>query len=108
MSNNLNFLLPTYTRSEPIRRDTLHYNNFSYLHVDPVNPLHIIFPEYERGGMDTRQYVKSINGTNLEHTVKTALRHNIAESTSIKPEHFIKIGKIDSPLITYNKLLNIK
>lgn len=105
MSNNLKFLLPTYTRTESKKPDEIDYNRFHHLPVNPVDPLHIIFPEHERGGMDTRQYVKSINGTPLEYTVRTPFWHNITESLTIKSEYFITIGKLDSPQITYDNLL---
>ena len=38
--------------------------------MNPQNPCHIITPEYERGGINTRDFVKQVHGTLLECTIR--------------------------------------
>lgn len=98
MSNNLNFLKPTYTRTRQKKKNGEMYpHTFHSLHTNPTDPEHIIFPECERGGMRTRDFSKNINGIGLQH--------GAFESLLIHPEQCIDIGKLGSPQITYNNLL---
>lgn len=97
-----NFLTPIYSRTQPNKTDEK-----EYIPIDPFtlllnhqDPLHIITLEFERGGINTRDFVKRVHGTTLETTVRRPFWHSEKESTPIKPEHIRMLGK-DSPFLTY-------
>jgi hypothetical protein len=100
--NPLDALIPIHTRSQPIRTDEVEYfrNDPSILLMNHQDPLHIINPEYERGGINTRDFVKRVHGTSLENTIRNPLCNNEKEPQPIKPEHIKMLGK-DSPFLTY-------
>lgn len=100
--NPLDFLIPIHTRSQPIRTDEIEYfrNDPRILLMNHQHPCHIINPEYERGGINTRDFVKRVHGTPLETTIRVPFCHKEKESKQIKPEHIRMLGK-DSPFLTY-------
>lgn len=104
-----NFILPTYTRLDDNNLDTIDYerNDPSILLSNPQNPLHIINPEYERGGFNTRDYVKLVYGTPLEYTIRVPFNSTRLEPEPIKSAYLKKLGK-DSPAEEYKNLLNFK
>lgn len=99
---NLNDLIPIHTKSQPVKTDEIEYfrNDPSILLMNHQDPRHIIAPEYERGGIQTRDFVKNIHGTPLETTIRVPFRHTEQESQPIKPQHIKIFGK-DSPFLTY-------
>lgn len=100
--NPLDSLIPIHTKSQPIRTDEIEYfrNDPSILLMNHQNVSHIITPEYERGGINTKDFVKRVHGTPLENTIRVPFNHKEKESQPIKPEHIRMLGK-DSPFLTY-------
>lgn len=98
----LNDLTSIHTKSQPVKTDEIDYfrNDPSILLMNHQNPCHIITPEYERGGIQTRDFVKRVHATHLENTIRVPFNHAEKESKPIKPEHIRLIGK-DSPFLTY-------
>ena len=95
-------ILPIHTRSQSIKTDEVEYfrNDPQILLMNHQNVCNIINPEYQRGGIQTRDYVKSICGTNLENTIRVPFSSVEKESAPIKPEYMVQLHK-DSPFITY-------
>ena len=100
--NPLDALIPIHTRSQPIQTDEINYfrNDPSILLINHQNPCHIIAPEYERGGIQTRDFAKRVHGTPLENTIRVPFCHKETEAQPIKPVHMRMLGK-DSPFLTY-------
>lgn len=100
--NPLDFLVPIHTRSQPVKTDEIEYfrNDPSILLMNHQDVCHIINPEYERGGINTRDFVKRVHGTSLENTIRVPFCHKEKEPERIKPEHIRMLGK-DSPFLTY-------
>lgn len=100
--NDTHTMLPIHTRTHPIKTDELDYfrNDPQLLLMNHQDVCNIINPEYERGGIQTRDYVKSVYGTNLENTIRVPFSSVHKESYPIKPEYMIQLHK-DSPFITY-------
>lgn len=100
--NPLDSLLPIHTRTQPIRTDEIEYfrNDPSILLMNHQNPCHIITPEYQRGGINTREYVKQIQGTSLENTIRRPFCDNQKEPERIRPHYIQMLGK-DSPFLTH-------
>jgi len=100
--NPLDSLLPIHTRTQPIRTDEIEYfrNDPSILLMNHQNPCHIITPEYQRGGINTRDFVKQIQGTSIENTIRRPFCDNQIEPERIRPHHIQMLGK-DSPFLTY-------
>lgn len=100
--NTLDVLIPIHTRSHPVKTDEIEYfrNDPNILLMNHQDPCHIINPEYERGGINTRDFVKRVHGTPLENTIRVPFCHKEKESQSIKPHHIRMMGK-DSPFLTY-------
>lgn len=100
--NDTHNMLPIHTRTHPIKTDELDYfrNDPQLLLMNHQNVCNIISPEYERGGIQTRDYVKSVYGTNLQHTIRIPFSSVYTEPAPIKPEYMIQLNK-DSPFITY-------
>ena len=98
----LDSMIPIHTRSKPVRTDEIEYfrNDPSILLMNHQNPCHIINPEYERGGIQTRDFVRRVHGTALENTIRVPFCHTEKEPQPIKPEHIRQLGK-DSPFLTY-------
>ena len=95
-------LIPIHTRSQPVRTDEIEYfrNDPSILLMNHQDVCHIINPEYERGGINTRDFVKQVHGTPLEKTIRRPFCDTHKEPERIKPEHIRMLGK-DSPFLTY-------
>lgn len=100
--NSLDSLIPIHTRSQPVRTDEIEYfrNDPSILLMNHQNPCHIITPEYERGGINTRDFVKQVHGTPLEKTIRRPFCDTQKEPERIRPHHIRMLGK-DSPFLTY-------
>lgn len=105
--NSTDFLIPIYTRSQPVKTDEIDYfrNDPSILLINHQDPRHIINPEYERGGINTRDFVKQVHGTSLGKTIRHPFCDNQKEPERIKPQHIKMLGK-DSPFLTYLNLSN--
>lgn len=104
LSNNI--LLPTFTRLDDNMLDIVDYrrNDPSILLSNHQNPLHIINPQYERGGLNTRDYVKLVYGTPLENTIRVPYNSTNLEPAPIKSSYIKMLGK-DSPAEEYKSLL---
>ena len=98
----LDSLIPIHTRSKPVRTDEIEYfrNDPCILLMNHQNPYHIINPEYERGGINTRDFVRKVHGTSLENTIRVPFCDKEKEPERIRPEHIRMLGK-DSPFLTY-------
>ena len=95
-------LLPVHSRTEKVKTDEIDYFRYDPdIHLTDVNNFkHIVNPEYQRGGLDTRNHVKDIQGTPLETTVRVPFNHPDTESKPIKPEHLRMLGR-DCPALTW-------
>jgi hypothetical protein len=99
---NTQDLLPSFTRTRNVKTPYSNYNRTdpSILLTNPQNHKHIVTPELQRGGLNTRDYIKLVHGTSLKDTVQTPYCNKNIKP--IIPEHIQQIGK-DSPFLTYNK-----
>ena len=96
------FLLPLHSKTEKVKTDEIDYFRYDpNIHLTDVNNFkHIVNPEYQRGGLDTRNYVKDVQGTPIETTIRVPFNHHVTESKPIKPEHVRMLGR-DCPALTW-------
>lgn len=100
--NQLDNLIPIYTRSQPIMTDEIKNsrNDPSILLRNHQDVCCIINAEYQRGGIDTRDFAKSVFGTSLGNKIPVPSCNGEREWEKIMPEDFKKLGK-DCPMLTY-------
>jgi hypothetical protein len=100
-SKNTDSLLPMFTRSH-VETYSVDYfrNDPNILLVNPQDHQHIIFPDHQRGGLQSRQFAKDVQCTTMNGTIRKPFNDMRTESDQIKFEHIKQLGK-DCPYFTY-------
>jgi hypothetical protein len=98
---NTDQLLPLVTSKKDNNWYCQTYNRYdpSTLLINPQNIQNIIFPDYNRGGLDSTDYSKQIWGTQYQNTIRFPINQQLR---SITAESVASTGK-DVPMNTYLK-----
>lgn len=98
---NTDRLLPLVTSKKDNNGYCQNYNRYdpSILIINPQNVKNIIFPDYNRGGLDSTDYSKQTWGTQYQNTIRFPINQQLQPITA---ESVASTGK-DVPMITYLK-----